>query len=239
MDKLTKLEESVKKQEKMGATRVDMEKLCLFPNAKRPDRFKPIDWEKFDGFGDPKAHLQTYVGTLSILRTLSMYGIEKDAMAQMFQQTLKGPALRWFLTLDDSKKKSWDDIGAAFVAHYNYNIQLEMTVRELESIKMEANESFADFVKGWRGKASQIIDRPFDKEQMRIITRNLAPDFARHLVVFQTTADFKTFYEVGLAVEDALRVDGWLEREAAELHARNQLEPGNEIMGALQSTMNG
>ncbi|KAF7147196.1 hypothetical protein RHSIM_Rhsim03G0128500 [Rhododendron simsii] len=29
-------------------------------------------------------------------------------------------------------------------------------------------------------------------------------------------------------------VDEWLEREAAELHAENQLEPGNEIMGALQ-----
>lgn len=79
MAKLTKLEESVKKQEKVAATGVDMEKLCLFPNAKLPDRFKPIDWEKFDGSGDPKAHLQTYVGTLS------MYGIEKDAMAQMFQ----------------------------------------------------------------------------------------------------------------------------------------------------------
>lgn len=159
MAKLTKLEESLKRQEKVAATGVDMEKLCFFPNAELPDRFKPIDWEKFDGTGDPKAHLQTYVGTLS------MYGIEKDAMAQMFRQTLKGSALRWFFTLDDSRKKSWDDIGAAFVAHYNYNIQLEMTVRELESNKMEVNESFADFVKRWRGKASQMIDRPSDRSK--------------------------------------------------------------------------
>jgi hypothetical protein len=50
-----------------------------------------------------------------------------------------------------------------------------------------------------------MMDRPSEKEQMRIITRNLEPDFAKHLVVFQTSADFKTFYEVGLAVEDAIR----------------------------------
>ncbi|TNV98132.1 hypothetical protein C5H24_12630, partial [Xylella fastidiosa] len=140
-----------------------------------------------------------YVGTLS------MYDVGKDAMGQMFQQTLTGPALRWFLNLDISKKRTWEDIGAAFVAQYNYNIQLEMTVRELESTKIGKNESFADFVKRWRGKASQMMERPSEKEQMRIITRNLEPDFAKHLVVFQTTADFKTFYEAGLAVEDALR----------------------------------
>ncbi|KAF7123765.1 hypothetical protein RHSIM_Rhsim12G0073100 [Rhododendron simsii] len=29
-------------------------------------------------------------------------------------------------------------------------------------------------------------------------------------------------------------VDEWLEKEAEELHAQNQPEPGNEIMGALQ-----
>lgn len=120
---------------------------------------------------------------------------------------LKGPRSGGFLLwMIRGKRVAWDDIGAAFVAHYNYNIQLEMTVRELESTKMEANESFANFVKRWRGKASQMIDCPSDKEQMRIITRNLAPDFTRHLVVFQTTADFKTFYEAGLAVEDALRM---------------------------------
>lgn len=199
LTKLAKLEESVQKQKKIATTGIDMEKLCLFPDAKLPDKFKPIDWDKFDGSGDPKAHLQTYVGTLS------MYDVGKDAMGQMFQQTLTGPAFRWFLNLDISKKKTWEDIGAAFVAQYNYNIQLEMTIRELESTKMGKNESFADFIKRWRGKASQMMERPSEKEQMRIITRNLEPDFAKHLVVFQTTADFKTFYEAGLAIEEAIQ----------------------------------
>ncbi|KAH7836661.1 hypothetical protein Vadar_004049 [Vaccinium darrowii] len=187
-----------------------MDKLCLFPGAKLPEGFKPIAWEKFDGSGDPRAHLQTYVGTLS------MYNIEKDAMGQMFQQTLTGPALRWFLNLDISRKGSWEDIGAAFMAQYNYNIQLEMTIRELDATKMGTNESFADFIRRWRGKASQMIDRPSEKEQMRIITKNLAPDFVKHLVVFQTTADFRTFYEAGLAVEDALRTGIFEKGESAK-----------------------
>ncbi|TNV98322.1 hypothetical protein C5H24_12600, partial [Xylella fastidiosa] len=159
-------EESVQKQEKIAATGVDMDKLCLFPGAKLPEGFKPITWEKFDGNGDPRAHLQAYVGTLS------MYNIENNAMGQMFQQTLTGPALRWFLNLDISKKGSWEDIGAAFMAQYNYNVQLEMTIRELDATRMGANESFADFIRRWRGKASQMMDRPSEKEQMRIITKN-------------------------------------------------------------------
>ena len=48
---------------------------------------------------------------------------------------------------------------------------------------------------------------------MRIITRNLSPDFAKHLVVFQATADFKTFYEAGLAVEEAIQSGIFKEKE--------------------------
>ncbi|KAE9444588.1 hypothetical protein C3L33_23514, partial [Rhododendron williamsianum] len=56
-----------------------------------------------------------------------MWGVEKDAMAQMFSQTLVGHALHWFTSLDERKKRSWEDICAAFVAQYDYNIQLEVT----------------------------------------------------------------------------------------------------------------
>jgi hypothetical protein len=50
-----------------------------------------------------------------------------------------------------------------------------------------------------------MIDRPSEKEQIRIITRNLSKDFAKHLVVFQASADFKAFYEAGLAIEEAIQ----------------------------------
>lgn len=74
---------------------------------------------------------------------------------------------------------------------------------------------------------------------MRIITRNLAPDFARHLVVFQTTADFKTFYEAGLAVEDALRMGIFEKAEKTETKNK-KVYSGNSrtLFGNYQNSSN-
>ncbi|KAI8542758.1 hypothetical protein RHMOL_Rhmol08G0164500 [Rhododendron molle] len=98
--KLAQLEQSLARSERITSIGFDIDELCLFPNARLPKKFKPIDFAKFDGTGDPKAHLTSYIGALS------MWGVEKDAMAQMFSQTLVGHALHWFTTLEMTKKRS-------------------------------------------------------------------------------------------------------------------------------------
>ncbi|KAI8559780.1 hypothetical protein RHMOL_Rhmol04G0200900 [Rhododendron molle] len=117
--KLTQLEQSLARSKRITSIGFDIDELCLFPNAKLPKKFKPIDFDKFHGTGDPKACLTSYIWALSI------WGVEKDAMAQMFSQTLVGNALHWFTTLEMTTKRSWEDICEAFVAKFDYIIQLE------------------------------------------------------------------------------------------------------------------
>ncbi|KAI8555290.1 hypothetical protein RHMOL_Rhmol05G0163200 [Rhododendron molle] len=78
-----------------------------------------------------------------------------------------------------------------------------MTTRELESTKMEAKESFADFVKRWRAKAALMTERPSERDQLRIISHDLQPDYAKYLMLVQASTNFETFFEFGLAIEDA------------------------------------
>ncbi|KAI8529975.1 hypothetical protein RHMOL_Rhmol11G0017700 [Rhododendron molle] len=165
--KLAQLEQSLARSERITSIGFDIDKLCLFPNARLPKKFRPIDFAKFDGTGDPKAHLIGYIGALS------MWGVEKDAMAEMFAQTLVGHALHWSTTLEMKKKRSWEDICEAFVAQFDYNIQLEVTILELKSTKMELEESFMNFVRRWRAKAVQMKDKPSEKDQIWMIVRNL------------------------------------------------------------------
>ncbi|KAH7841178.1 hypothetical protein Vadar_026661 [Vaccinium darrowii] len=192
--KILKLEESVAKSEKRAITGFDMSKLCIFPGAKLPKKFKHVDFEKFDGTGDPRGHIQAYVSSLSL------QDVDEPAMAQMFHETLTGPALQWLLSLDISKRQTWEEMVAAFIKQYEYNVQLKVTTRELESIKMKEKESFAEFVKRWRAKTAQMTDRPSDKDQMRIITKNLQPDLAQYMVTAQAHN-----FETGLSIEEALQ----------------------------------
>lgn len=66
---------------------------------------------------------------------------------------------------------------------------------------------------------------------MRIITQNLEPDFAKHLVVFQTSADLKTFYEGGLAVEDAIHTGIFHKGESFSRPKRIYFSNSNTLFG--------
>ncbi|KAI8542836.1 hypothetical protein RHMOL_Rhmol08G0170500 [Rhododendron molle] len=130
--KMAQLEESIAKAKKVKAGGIDLDHLCLYPNAKLPNKFKMPDLAKLDGHAE-----DDYTGV----------GIYKK----------------------------------------------------------EAKESFADFVKRWRAKATLMTERPSEKDQLRIISRNLQPDYARHLVLAQASTNFETFFDSGLAIEDALQ----------------------------------
>ena len=71
--------------------------LSLFPQVRAPPKFKMPSLDKFDGTGCPKAHLKMYT------RALQPLGATEELLAQMFQNTLTGAALCWFLNLEDSQ----------------------------------------------------------------------------------------------------------------------------------------
>ena len=73
---------------------VDVDSLSLFPKARLPAKFHMPNMDKFDGTTCPKTHLKMYVGALNPL------GLNNELLAQLFQQSLTGPALKWFMSLD-------------------------------------------------------------------------------------------------------------------------------------------
>ena len=64
----------------------------------------------------------------------------------MFQNTLIGAALKWFLNLDDARARSWEDICHEFHNQYKYNIEVDLTKRDLETTKQKLKESFSTFI---------------------------------------------------------------------------------------------
>ena len=100
--------------------------LSLFPQVRAPSKFKMPSLDKFDGIGCPKAHLKMYK------RALQSLGAIKEILAQMFQNTLIGAALRWFLNLEDSLICTWEDIGNEFYKQYKCNTKVDITRCDLE-----------------------------------------------------------------------------------------------------------
>ena len=87
---------------------MNLHSLSLFPQVRAPPKFKMPSLDKFNGTGCPKAHLKMYT------RALQPLGATEELLAQMFQNTLTGAALRWFLNLEDSWIPTWEDIANEF-----------------------------------------------------------------------------------------------------------------------------
>ena len=52
----------------------------------------------------------------------------------------------------------------AFVAQYNYNTQLDITLRDLQTTHQNFEEISVDFLSRWRGKAAKMTNRPTEME---------------------------------------------------------------------------
>ena len=68
------------------------------------------------------------------MRAMQPLGATEEVLTQMFQNTLTGAILRWFLNLDNAIVRSWENICHEFHNQYKYNIEVDVTRRDLETI---------------------------------------------------------------------------------------------------------
>ena len=98
-ERMNKMENKIKRACKMEGL-MDYESFSLFPNVRLSPKFKMSTLDKFDRTGCPKSHLKMY------MRAMQPLGGTKEILAQMFQNTLTGATLRWFLNQDDARVRS-------------------------------------------------------------------------------------------------------------------------------------
>jgi len=95
-EELNKVKEDLKlltkkfEQVRIFGNYMDYTHMSLYPKARLPEKFKIPNIEKFRGSGLPIVHLRSYH------RSMTLLGASEEVMAQLFQQTLKDSALRWF-----------------------------------------------------------------------------------------------------------------------------------------------
>ncbi|KAI8542858.1 hypothetical protein RHMOL_Rhmol08G0172500 [Rhododendron molle] len=136
---------------------LDFEGLCLFPDSQLPKKFKMPNIEKFNGTGNPTSHVR------HVINTLKPMGLNDELIAQLFQRTLTRSALDWFLTFEFEHYHTWPEIANAFIKQYAYNVQVELTTRDLEMTKQESNEDVVTFVARGREKAAKMRTVPLRK----------------------------------------------------------------------------
>ena len=115
------------------------------------------------------------------MRAVKALKATEEMLSQMFQNTLTGATLRWFLNMEHNRARNWEDICKEFHNQYKYNIEVDVTRRDLETTKQESKESFSTFIIKWRSKAAQMINRPNEEKQLNMVVKNLLLVYHKYL----------------------------------------------------------
>ncbi|XP_070049807.1 uncharacterized protein [Nicotiana tomentosiformis] len=153
--KMKSLEQNIKNIQGLGGHKsVSFSNLCLFPHIHFPPGFKTPKFEKYDGHGDPIAHLKKYCNQLRGAR-----GKEELLMAY-FGESLMGVASEWFIDQDVSHCHIWDDMAQAFIKQFQYNIDIASDRNSLSNMKKMPTESFREYAVTWRESKHLELSHP-------------------------------------------------------------------------------
>ncbi|KAG5621726.1 hypothetical protein H5410_006944 [Solanum commersonii] len=103
---------------------VRYEKLCTFPEIPK--------FEKFSGSGNPFFHLKIYC------EKLIGVGKNEGLRIKLFNQSLTGKALEWYLKQDVTKWRTWDD-------HYMFHVEIAPDKIFITKLKPKSTECFREY----------------------------------------------------------------------------------------------
>ena len=78
---------------------------------------------------------------------------------------------------------------------------MEVSIRDLELTKQKFNESFSDFLTRFMNKAGRMKNKPAEKDQVRMIVRNVSPNLVERLQMMNSKI-FVDLCDDGLQAEE-------------------------------------
>jgi hypothetical protein len=187
--------------------------LCLVPNVVIPHKFKVPDFEKYKGSTCPRAHLVMYA------RKMSTQTDNDKLLIHYFQDSLTGAALRWYMDLDSTDVRTFNDLANAFIRQYNYNSYLAPDRDELRALTKREKESIKEYAQRWRELAAQIRPPLEEKELCKLFLNTLSPFYYKKMVA-SAPNNFTEMVAMGMRLEEGVREGRLMKGDAPSNNAK-------------------
>ncbi|KAM3327189.1 hypothetical protein P3S67_002315 [Capsicum chacoense] len=181
-----------------GPKSVSYKNLCIFPDVHLPLGFKMSKFDKYEGHGDPVAHLKKFCNQLRGA------GGKEELLMAYFIESLEGVASEWFIDQDIFHWHMWDDIARDFVQQFQYNIEIVPDRTTLTNMRKKITESFGEYAIRWREQAARVRSSIKESEMIDIILQAQEPDYFHHLI--STIGNtFSEVIKIGEMVESGIK----------------------------------
>ena len=183
----------------------------------------PRKFLKFDGTGNPKAHLATFYAECCRFRK------DNRALFICFPRSLEGIAARWYADhINPIELREFDKVVNLFIERFLFNTEASPTLNHLYNLKQNENERAGEFIHRWRSTCNKMKVPIPEEHALQIILNN----FSQPLRSLIATSPGKILYQVDWASRMARGRNG---KWALRGHASGQEYPRPEEEGAVRS----
>ena len=95
-----------------------------------------------------------------------------------------------------------------------FNTMIDVTLRDLETTKQGIGETISEYMTRWKNKASRMVNRPNEKDQINMIIKNLLLVYNSRLLS-SPISSFGELHDCGTRIEDAFN-NGQLEKRESK-----------------------
>jgi len=110
--------------------------LCLVPNVRIPPKFKAPEFKKYKGNTCSQSDMVMHA------RKMSTRTANHQMIIHYFQDSLTGATLKWYMGLDNTRIRTFNDLGEAFIHQYKYNLDIAPDRDQLQAMAQKDKETF-------------------------------------------------------------------------------------------------
>ncbi|KAA0060421.1 uncharacterized protein E6C27_scaffold22G002400 [Cucumis melo var. makuwa] len=177
---------------------IDATQLCLVPGLIIPAKFKVPEFDKYDGSTCPRSHLIMYC------RKMAEHINNDKLLVHCFQDSLTGPASRWYIQLDNAHIHVWKDLADAFLKQYKHNIDMAPNRLDLQRMEKKSSESFKEYAQRWKDMTAEVQPPLTDKEMTSMFMNTLRAPFYERMIGNAST-NFSDIIVIGERIEYGIK----------------------------------
>ncbi|CAN6447962.1 unnamed protein product [Victoria cruziana] len=152
----------------------------------------PRKFIKFDGLGDPKAHLAMFFAECSQFRN------NHRALFRCFPWSLECLASQWYREhINPVELKYFDKLINLFIERFISNVEITPTITTLCNMKQKQGENVRDFIQRWCSACNRMKEPISQSHALGLIVNNLSQPL-RSLI---SSAPVKSFIDLAERAE--------------------------------------
>jgi len=229
-DKLEILEESLRVIEGVNACEFgDVARLYLVPDVVIPPKLKVSEFEKYKGATCLKSHLTMYC------RKMIAHAHDEKLLMHIFQYSLAGMTLNWYMLLEPARVRSSKNLIDAFLKQYKYNMDMAPDRIQLQNMMKKSSETFKEYAHRWRELTVQVEPPLHEKEMTTMFIETLQTLFYEH-VLGSISSNFSNIVTIGEMIEHGLKSGKIAQGSSAATNAKKPgFNPNKKKEGEVQA----